>query len=339
MTRTPQEQLLAELGLSADALVEVAAAPPPVGKVAHGLSGSLPPAKDYSESFQELRFASQQGTFPFQPFHQTLEPAILRIEEAPAPCALVGTAEVTPEGVRLDGRAGREGGCAFETPEGLFLVTFDAAGVKVFRSAVPPASPTVWTPVSVELDTSPPTLAELLGDLACEAWLVERFALLSASPAMVERASAVGLVARLWSPSSRAERTDILTGHKPHPSDQATAWLRTLGESRKVLGELAVHRAASLREALDALPRLREDPSDDDLMALLYERDVLESVRVLLAFVGEGRALGRELVLTDDVALTVCSAFAPSRRLRDDPLLRAVFVSEPDAFWGQLVGT
>jgi hypothetical protein len=155
---------------------------------------------------------------------------------------------------------------------------------------------------------------------------------------MVEQAAAVGLVARLWEPD-RALRKAILDGTRLHPSDHATRWLRSLGESRKVLAELALHRAARLREAFATLPQGDGDPSDDDVLTLFYERDVLESVRVLLAFVGEGRALGRELVLTDDVARTVYSAIAPTERLRTDPLLRAVFLAEPDSFWGQFVET
>lgn len=185
---------------------------------------------------------------------------------------------------------------------------------------------------------SPPTLSELLEGASCAPWLSERAARLAASPAMVERAAAVGLVARLWEPD-RALRKAILDGARPHPSDHATRWLRSLGESRKVLEQLALHRAARLREAFATLPEGDADPSDDDVLALFYERDLLESVRVLLAFLGEGRALARELVLTDDVAFTTWSAIAPSDRLRNDPLLRAVFLTEPDAFWGQFVET
>lgn len=192
-----------------------------------------------------------------------------------------------------------------------------------------------WTPVSTDLPIPLPTLADLLGGKPCAAWLRERHDALARSPAMVERAAAVGLVARLWCPEDRATRDAVLAGTVPHPSDVAVRWLRSLdSETRGTLEALAYQRAARLRDAFFALVDADEDPSEADLLALLYERDILESVRVLLAYVGHGRSLGRELALTDVAAVTCYSAMPVTPGIEADPLLRAVFLAEPDAWWG-----
>ncbi len=121
------------------------------------------------------------------------------------------------------------------------------------------------------------------------------------------------------------------------PAQRAASWMGALGASRIALQHLIFERAADLRAAFDALPRREEEPTDEDVLSLAYERDVLESVRVLLSFAGMGlHALARALALTDDVAATTWSAIAPSDRLRNDPLLRAVFACEPESPWGQL---
>ena len=192
-----------------------------------------------------------------------------------------------------------------------------------------------WSPVSTDLPIPPPTLADLLGGHPCAAWLSERHDALARSPAMVERAAAVGLVARLWEPEERALEAAILDGTVEHPSTVAVWWLRSLdNETLSTLEALAYQRAARLRDALCALVDADEDPSEEALRALLYERDILESVRTLLAYVGHGRRLGSELQITDFAAVTCYSAMPVTPALEADPLLRAVFLAEPDAWWG-----
>ena len=192
-----------------------------------------------------------------------------------------------------------------------------------------------WSPVSTDLPIPPPTLATLLGGHPCAEWPRERPDALARSPAMVERVAAVGLVARLWCPEDRATRDAVLVGTVEHPAEVAVKWIRSLdNETRSTLEALAYQRAARLRDALCALVDADEDPSEEALRALLYERDILESVRTLLAYVGHGRNLGRELALTDVAAITCYSAMPVTAGIEADPLLRAVFLAEPDAWWG-----
>ena len=192
-----------------------------------------------------------------------------------------------------------------------------------------------WSPVSTDLPIPPTTLAELLGGKPCAAWLSARHDALSRSPAMVERAAAVGLVARLWEPEDRATRDAVLAGDVEHPSAVAARWVLALDpETRSVLYGLAIQRAARLRDAFFALVDADADPSESDVLALLHERDALECVRELLAYVGQGRSLGRELGMTDATAVTCYSAMPVTPAIEADPLLRAVFLADPGAWWG-----
>lgn len=191
-----------------------------------------------------------------------------------------------------------------------------------------------WQPTEVGFPIALPTLAELLGGKSCPAWLSARHDVLARSPAMVEQAAAVGLVARLWCPEDRATRTAILEGSVEHPSAAAARWVRSIGEAQSTLSLLAFHRAAELRSVFYALESADEDPSEESLRAMLYERDILESVRALLAYVGHGRNIGRELALTDVAAVTCYSAMPATPGIEADSLLRAVFLTEPDAWWG-----
>lgn len=181
-----------------------------------------------------------------------------------------------------------------------------------------------WQPTEVGFPIAPPTLAELLGPHACEAWLSAHHDALARSPAMVEQAAAVGLVARLWMPADAATRKAVLDGTLPHPSNVATVWMRALGDTP--MESLAFHRAADLRSRI-------HDATCEDVDALpdiANERDILESVRMVLAFVHKGRTLGRELAAIDEVAIGRYPTDASRPR---DPWSRAVFLAEPDAWW------
>ncbi len=192
-----------------------------------------------------------------------------------------------------------------------------------------------WSPVSTSLPVPPPTLANLLGGHPCAEWLRERHDALARSPAMVERAAAVGLVARLWEPEDRATRAAVLEGTVEHPAEVAVKWLRSLDpETRSVLYGLTIQRAARMRDAFFALVDANEDPSEADLLALLHERDALECVRALFACDGKGTSLARELDMADFAAVTCYSAMPVTPGIEADPLLRAVFLAEPDAWWG-----
>lgn len=335
MTAAPENPLLLQLGLAAEDLEILARVPTPKGSVAHGLAGVLPPARALSEVFIDVPVdPDTSARWPFLLTRHTLEPGIVRVEDGPAPRAIAGSAELVDGVVWLDGRGGREGGCVVEASGETFLVEVGREGVTVSRCSGSPG----WAPLPDGFEVSPPSLADLLAGRPCADWLEQRIEKLAAAPTLVERAAAVGVVVRLWEPTA-ADRAAILDGQTADPSEPAAAWVAALGASRSALAHLGLHRAASLRDAFDLLPTRDDDPSDDEVLALLEERDALESVRVLLSLAGEGLPLARALAVTDAVAATTWSAIAPSDRLRNDPLLRAVFRSEPESFWGRFVET
>lgn len=332
MSAAPGKPLRVQLGLAAEGLEVLASVPMPKGSVAHGLAGALPPARALSEAFADVPVdAAAAARWPFLLTRHTLEPGVVRVEDGPPPRDLAGSAELIDGAVWLDGRGDREGACVIEAPGESFLIEVGRDAITVSRCGGAPD----WAPLPDKFEAAPPSLADLLAGRPCADWLRQRAQHLAASPALIERAAAVGLVVRLWQPAA-ADRAAILAGQATDPSEPAAAWVAALGDSRTALAHLVIHRAASLREAFDTLPSRDADPSDEEVLALLYERDALESVRVLLSFAGEGLPPARALALTDDVAATTWSAIAPSERLRNDPLLRAVFLSEPESFWGQL---
>lgn len=333
MTAALGKSLLDKLGIAAEDVEVVARAPAPKSAVAHGLAGPLPTVRDLSETFSDLfdPEVAKNLDLPFLLTKHSVNAGVVRVEEAPAPLELAGHVEVVEDCVLLDGRGERQAACAIEAAGDLFLIEVGPQGVAVSRHRIP----TTWTPLPDRFEVPPPAVTALLAGRACEPWLRERAEALAATPTLVDRAAAVGVLVRLWEPLPD-DREAIFAGEAVDPSVPATAWIRALGDSRAALVHLSIQRAATLREAFDTLPGLDVDPSDGDVIELLLERDVLESVRVILSFAGEGLSLARALVLTDEIAATAWSAIAPSDRLRNEPLLRAVFRCEPDAFWGRV---
>jgi hypothetical protein len=332
MSAAPENPLLAQLGIAAEDLNVVAHVPAPKGSVARGLAGPLPSPRDLSDTFAEMRVeAGVADRWPFLLTRHTGEPGVVRIEDGPEPARLAGAASFFEGAVLLDGRPGQESACVLEVEGALFVVQVGPDGVTVREGRRAPA----WVPSPDRLEVPAPSLDDLLAGRACADWLRRRSEQLAASPSIVEQAASVGVVVRLWEPAP-ADRDAILAGKAMDPAQRAASWMGALGASRIALQHLIFERAADLRAAFDALPRREEEPTDEEVLSLAHERDVLESARVLLSFVGMGLPPARALALTDDVAATTWSAIAPSDRLRNDPLLRAVFACEPESLWGQL---
>lgn len=195
--------------------------------------------------------------------------------------------------------------------------------------------PAHWSPVSTDLPILPTTLSELLGGKPCADWLRARHDALARSPAMVDRVAAVGVVARLWCPEDKATRAAVLAGSVEHPSNVAVEWLASLSaDTRRTLHLFAFHRAANLRSALHEILTHGATAAPSDVLALLHERDALESVCALFP-AAQRRSLALELRATD---ILVCSgpgfALPTATKFVNDPLLRAVFLTDPDAWWG-----
>lgn len=218
------------------------------------------------------------------------------------------------------------------------LIDIDAVGVRVsYIDQIEDFSALRRSePLPESLSCATPALVELLGNRSCEAWLRQRVESLALSAWLVDHVASVGTVVRLWSPTP-TEGRDILEGRAAAPSMVAGTWIRSLpGAEQSAVEQLAIQQAISLRGWFDSLEDAPEDPTSDEVLRAVHERDALESVMSMLWLVGEARGLANELALLDDSAVTSLSAIARPEKLTRDELLQAVFASEPGAWWGEL---
>ena len=191
--------------------------------------------------------------------------------------------------------------------------------------------------------TLPPVDLEQLGALDLEPWLVDAAAGKGAQgegPAI-----AVGLVLRLGRPSGAAQADEIArlrAGEEPTVVVWARSWLEGVAEDARTELEARVREATTRAlVALDDLGALLADGDDAGALAveIVERRDDAESVRRLLALVGDAEHLATVCGSLDRRALEVGAALADA--LVDcglDPdWLDAVSWQEPDAWWA-LVG-
>jgi hypothetical protein len=331
MTNKLPEELLIELGVAGRPTRVIATSALEAEKVGHGLAGGAVSALELSDHF--VRTGIPPGSLPFDVTRHQFEPAVLRVE------GLVGRVQMTAgnvahraDDVLLDLRAGKSAGVLVDTAEGQMLIHAGPGGVTV--SVVGDEGTfgawEAWQSLPDTLSVVAPSLAELTGGHFCEPWLQARYQALSSVQHPVAQLAAPGVVVRLWMPRP-AERASA-----PDPSSVVAKWVRALPlRELEATERLAVERAGVLRQELDGLPDDGE-LSSQDVIRLAYERDVLECMVTVLWLAGRGRELGSEANATDDAAVTSLSNLPISEELEADPLLRAVSISEPDAWWGHL---
>ncbi|MFN7146414.1 MAG: hypothetical protein ACK4YP_21755, partial [Myxococcota bacterium] len=122
------------------------------------------------------------------------------------------------------------------------------------------------------------------------------------------------------------------------PRERVRAWLAAQPEGALAALEIrAVERAWSLAERIQALDALPDDARGAEVLALVRDRDDLQSVRLVLRLGGGGARLAEALQRLDRVAAEHMSALADHLpALDDDPETdrwRAVAWQEPDAWW------
>ncbi|MFZ5476830.1 MAG: hypothetical protein ACOZNI_08655 [Myxococcota bacterium] len=158
-----------------------------------------------------------------------------------------------------------------------------------------------------------------------EPWLAAAAAALAASPAVVDRLAAAGLLARLWTEGDS-------------PRERVRAWAKGLGAAALAAVEtLAVGRAWDLAERIAGVGELPGAIADEAVAAMVRERDDLQSVRRVLKLAGEGDRLVEALARADRAAAVHASALADHLpHADDDPETdrwSAVAWQEPDAWW------
>jgi hypothetical protein len=193
--------------------------------------------------------------------------------------------------------------------------------------------------VGLQLDV--PSLASLTSGLDSQAWLHDEYQVLAASPSVADRVAAVGLVLRLWLPTSAAARRQLLEGALTAESplvQLARQWATAL--SPTVCGRcaaMAVDEAENLEDALASIDSVVEQ-GDEAVRALAtyiaLERDRLESLVAVLALRGEVSRVRSALERLDAQASLLLSQMSSSGI--EHPLLERAGEVEPFAWWSAL---
>lgn len=191
-----------------------------------------------------------------------------------------------------------------------------------------------------------PGLDELVGDDPGPAWLVDAYRRLAARATTEDAAAAVGLVHRLWSPSTAEGRRFLV--------ERALAGEATDGPPARVKDVVrgvpedvwTYLEGVVMERSDDLLERLRrvgsvvaQDPADAAAVVheLLLERDDLESLAVLLELTGRREHVAPTLELLDREAITHLTALADaaSSAAQDERLL-TVHWQEPGRWWAEI---
>lgn len=194
-----------------------------------------------------------------------------------------------------------------------------------------------------------PGVEALLGGVGCPAWLRRRADELGSSPDPLDPLCAAGLLLRLWSPTSAAERAMALERARagtPWLLPALRAWLAEGGappaETLHAVEQASVERAELLLALLVDLAELQARDlalGRASASRVVAGRDDLESLRMLLAASGGPRqALEAALEELDEAAVVHSLVMSDLLYLEaDDPWLNAVAAHEPDAWWGGLL--
>jgi hypothetical protein len=151
-------------------------------------------------------------------------------------------------------------------------------------------------------------------------------------------ATAIGRLARLWSPADRSQIPAIIASlldGQPGMTLRCAAWARSLTASQSgFILRCALNHVDDLYDVLSCVLR-----GDDLINALAERRDDLESLLWVLrqGQVEDADLLEHSLERFDEHA-KARRATIESLEWRDDELLREVACSEPTQWWGHIEG-
>lgn len=205
------------------------------------------------------------------------------------------------------------------------------------------ALPPLPAPGQVALGSAPeidvPDVAAIVTDWPAAAWLREATERLRGSPVLLERAAAIGLLARHdMSVEDARAITARMLARDATPRDRALTWARALPPAHaRWLAALGVHEAEEMLDDTSVLTDQAGEPHGPRAVReLCRRRELLEAIAELLRVRDDATCttLDAALETLDDEAATHRTALEGAAMELDDPLLRAVAVQYPTCWWG-----
>lgn len=351
MTNKPSWTDLLEL--PPDAVVEVIGeSSPPSSEIGQGYSLESIALDSLEPSFSTMQLdARPSADLGLSIDRWDLNPGIVRV-----------TADV--EGAPLEVRAGHHhahdpGDVVFDTrtepavvvydnPAGALVVHIRAGHIALARIREPSASALsaferAPKPAAVALPDLPP-LGDLLEGAASPEWLATEYRERSESSSLVDRFAALGLVARLWEPTTAADRKMVMewlrTGRGTSASRVAD-WLAAHGGAAAAasVGERVLAAAVGLLDRVSHVDELAVGLSDAEMARVIagirLDRDDLESAVVAMHLAGADTSAAREAAAAIDdrarVRLTTITHLGAMST--GSERLSATARELPDAWW------
>jgi hypothetical protein len=202
------------------------------------------------------------------------------------------------------------------------------------RFAIDPSS---FVPASVLADDlAVPSAQTLIDGWQSVEWLRQCAEADARSVVPLVRVASVGLVARLWQPTSRVEAQAILSGSKRSPSERASDWVRTLPEDQ--LDALEVEALELAEQLAGMLDRFEESSEEAEALwpDFLRRRDDAASLSYLLSSAKRGRTIAMRLQAVDRAARAHLSTLCLDEDFASDPRWAAVVLADPLAWWADV---
>lgn len=156
-----------------------------------------------------------------------------------------------------------------------------------------------------EVVMSTPNVSQLIGDASAKPWLIQTAKTL-ATGSVLQRTASLGLLARLWVPTTKEEQNalthNMIRGDKTTPvEDRCIAAFDLPKNSIEEIEQMACHKCSIVEEDIEALVKTVEDHMPDAALAhsILLERDDLESIHFMLSKKDAGIALQEALEILD----------------------------------------
>jgi len=335
-------------------IAEIATSAPPTSAVGLGFATGGAAPTELTPFFTQIRFDTGATDIGIDLMHWDHDPAFVRVTtrnerlhlDVRSGCA----EERAPGDIIVDSRSD-PAWLLHASPSGTIGIRVERGHVKVFAIHGPPldASLAALAPFvheSIVTRVVPPllpALSSLLEGASAPKWLDEAYGVRSSSPSLVTRIEALGLVARLWSPTTAADRKLAviwMRAGRGTPAQRVVDWL-VRNDGTAIAAEaayLAVGNAIGLFDRITSMSDLAEQVGDVEMRDIVtgtrIDRDDLESVAAIAYLAGaESHGLRAALDAIDECALVRMTLISDRGAQAESPRLDALVRESPDAWW------